>query len=354
MTVVAAGRRPSQEIERVALPAEVDVVRVPVGRADWIGLGFQAARYLGRHERAFDLVHFADVHFAYAYRGPYIANGLQSFRQRLSSCRGRTYGVNRQDLMFRTLYYNAARRLAERPAVRRAQHMIMISETTRSEFVRHYGIPREKTSVSHIGVDLRRFDEMEEQTAARRALDLPADVPVLLYVGFSTARKGVEYLGAALGELPAVHLLMVGKWEKGYRERFWRSVGACRDRVRVAGYVPDDELLTYFAAADVFVLPSWLEGFGIPLVEAMAAGLPIVTTTGSATSEIVGDAGIAIAPGDSQALARAVHRLLTDGELARRLRRRGRERAQALFDEQRMIDDIEVIYLQAAKARHGG
>jgi glycosyltransferase involved in cell wall biosynthesis len=176
-------------------------------------------------------------------------------------------------------------------------------------------------------------------------------VPVLLYVGFSTARKGVEYLGAALGELPSARLVMVGKWEKGYRERFWRSVGECRDRVRVAGYVPDDELLTYFAAADVFVLPSWLEGFGIPLVEAMAAGLPVVTTTGSATSEIVGDAGLVVAPGDSQALAQALHKILAHPELAEQLRRRGRERAHTLFDERRMIDDVEAVYQQSSKER---
>jgi glycosyltransferase involved in cell wall biosynthesis len=137
---------------------------------------------------------------------------------------------------------------------------------------------------------------------------------------------------------------MVGKWEARYRRRFEDTLGSVRPQVRIAGYVPDADLPLYFAAADAFVLPSLLEGFGIPLVEAMAAGLPVITTTGCAASEIVGDAGLVVPPGDSVALAFALDRVLTEPDLARRLRQAGRTRARTLFDERRFAADTEAVY----------
>jgi glycosyltransferase involved in cell wall biosynthesis len=344
VTVIAAGRPESKRTETLDLPHNVTVVRVPVGRADWIALGWQAARQLRSWGDRFDVVHFADVHFAYAFRRPFVATGHQSFRQRLSSDDGRTYHVNRRDLVFRTLYYSAARWIAEQPAARRARHIMMVSRATQREFVEHYHVPRSRTTVIYTGVDLRRFTAMPEQAKAREALGLSHDLPILLYVGFSTPRKGVEYLGSAMSLVPPAQLVMVGKWEKHYKERFLSSLGDARSHVHVAGYVPAAQLPTYFAAADVFVLPSLLEGFGIPLVEAMAAGLPVVTTTGSAACEIVGDAGVTVPPGDSVALAEALSRVLAQPDLARRLAQRGLERAQSLFDERRMAADVENVY----------
>jgi glycosyltransferase involved in cell wall biosynthesis len=345
VTVLAARRGESEGTEIVELPPEVRVIRFPVGPADWMALGWQAARFLRSHSREFDLVHFADVHFAYAYRGPFLASGVQSFRQRLSSHGGRTYHVNRRNLVFRTLYYSAARRLMERPALRRAQHVVMISRATQQAFVEEYRLAPERTSVIYIGIDPDRFVRLPAPSAARRALRLADDLPVLLYVGFSTPRKGVEYLAQALGQmgLPA-QLVMVGKWEKGYRERFLAALGGEGDRVRITGYVPDAELLSYYAAADVLVLPSLLEGFGIPLVEAMAAGLPVVTTTGSAAAEIAGEAGLLVPPADSLALAGALDRLLAEAGLRADMGRAGRARARAAFDQRRLAADMDALY----------
>jgi glycosyltransferase involved in cell wall biosynthesis len=216
VTVLAARRRESERREASDLLPEVRVIRFPVGPADWMALGWQAARFLHSHSREFDLVHFADVHFAYAYRGPFLASGVQSFRQRLSSHGGRTYHVNRRNLVFRTLYYSAARRLMERSAVRRAQHVVMISKATQQAFVEEYRLAPERTSVIYIGIDAERFARLPARAAARRALGLADDLPVLLYVGFSTPRKGVEYLAQALSQMQSpAQLLMVGNWEKG-------------------------------------------------------------------------------------------------------------------------------------------
>jgi glycosyltransferase involved in cell wall biosynthesis len=351
VTVVAASRPGSERAESIELARGITVVRVPVGRADWIGLGWQVARRLQSRAAEFDLIHFADIHFAYAHRGLFVATGHQSFRQRLSSHGGRTYHVNRRDYLFRTLYYTIARRIMEQPCAQRAQHLIMVSAATRQEFVDHYDVAPSRTTVIYTGVDLGRFETLPEQATARQKLGLPSDAPVLLYVGFSTPRKGLEYLAGALGIMQSpAHLVMVGKWEKHYQERFLHALGNARTRVHIVGYVPEADLMTYFAAADVFVLPSLLEGFGIPLVEAMASGVPVVTTVAGAAGEIVGDAGLVVPPGDSPALAAALDRMLADHDLASQFRQIGQARVRTLFDERRMVADVEAVYQRVLSA----
>lgn len=344
VTVIAASRSEDTQ-EDVRLPDNIIVVRVSVGRMDWIGFGWQAARYLRAYSTKFDVVHFTDVHFAYAYHGPFMASAFQSFRQRLISHHGRPYHTSWRNYLFRLVYYNYARWMMERPTVQRATYIIMSSIATQQEFVRHYGVNPARTTLIYPGIDLNRFEVLPKQIEARRHLGLPTDMPILLYVGFSTPRKGVEYLAQALTHMKTpAYLVMVGKWEAHYQERFLSALGDARSRVRIVGYVPDIELPTYFAAANVFVLPTLLEGFGFPLVEAMAAGLPVITTTGGAAGEIVGDAGLVVPPGDSIALACALDRILTEPDLACQLHRLGQHRARTLFDERRAVAEIEAVY----------
>jgi glycosyltransferase involved in cell wall biosynthesis len=349
VTVVASQRPECDRVETVRAPDSVSVIRVPVGRLDWLGFGWQASRYLRSHSDDFDVIHFVDVHFAYAFHGRFIASAFQSFRQRLTSHHGRPYHTNWHNYLFRLIYYNGARWLMERSAVRRACHIIMPSLATQREFVEHYGVQPSRTTLVYPGIDVHRFETLPERGAARRRLSLPAGVPILLYVGFSTPRKGVEYLAKALTTMQTpAHLVMVGKWDARYKERFLDTLGNGRSRVHIAGYVPDAELPAYFAAADVFVLPTLLEGFGYPLVEAMSAGLPVVTTTGGSASEIVGDAGLVVPVGDSATLAGALDRVLAEDGLAQHLGQIGRARARSLFDEDRTAAEIEAVYLQAS------
>ena len=351
VTVVASNRPERERIEASSPPDGARVVRLTSGPADWIGLGFQAARYLRAHRHEFDIIHFADVHFAYAYRGPFVASAFQSFRQQLTSHHGRPYHTNRRNYLFRLLYYSGAKWAMERPAVGRADHLIMSSRSTQQEFVSHYSVAQDRTTLVYLGIDLHRFESLPAKSEARQQLELPGEVPLLLYVGFSTPRKGVEYLAKALRAIQApAQLVMVGKWEANYAERFLADLGDARSRAHLPGYVPDADLPVYFAAADLFVLPTLLEGFGIPLVEAMAAGLPLVTTSGGSAGEIAGDAGLVVPPADDQSLAKAIDRVLGDPELAHRLGETGRTRAHTLFDEQRMAGAIEAVYRRCVLA----
>lgn len=345
VTVLAAQRPNYLSLEKVSFPKNINVVRVPIGHLDWIGLGWQAAKYLQYQADKFDAIHFVDVHFSYACSCTFVASAFQSFRQRLTSQSGHPYHTNMGDYLFRLVYYNMARHLMEQPAINKARYILMSSQSTQREFVEHYGVDPEKTALVYPGIDLDQFCVLPYKNVARQQLNLPLQMPIILYVGFSTPRKGVEYLAQALRKMnvPSL-LLMVGKWMKGYQEKFLKGLRDYNKNVIIVGYIPDDLLSIYYAAADVFVLPSLLEGFGFPLVEAMAAGLPVVTTTGSAASEIVDDAGIAVPPGDSEALAFALDGLLSDRILTTSLGEKGKKRACTLFSAQRMIYEIENVY----------
>ncbi len=350
VTVVAAGRA-GLPAGRVGLPAEaldggIRILRTRPMRGDWICFAWQAGPLVARlhAQQPFDAIHFIDVHFAYHYRGPYVASLLQSFTQRLTADRGRPAHTNLRQLTTRTVYYRLARAWAERPALRRALHLIATSQATADAFIAE-GCPAKRVSVAPIAIPLDHMVR-RDSTELRARLALRADERVLLFVGFATARKGLLDLARALPLIaPATRLVLVGRWEPAYRAAFEAALGAQRERALLMGYVPDDELPAYYSLADVFVLPSLLEGFGIPVIEALACGTPAVVTYGSgATAETAGPGALAVPPGDPPTLAQAINRLLADEPLRQRLAREGQAWARAHFSIERMVAEYVAIY----------
>ncbi len=345
---VIASRRPGMPAHETQ--GEIEVYRVPIGRSNWLGFAWYAGRLARRlaRVRRFDVVHFLDAHFAYAYRGRYIASLFQSFRQRVSSDRALPYHSSMVNLVGRFVYYHLARLGPERRAVRRSQAAALIasSQATADEFITHYRVPPERVTVVPLGIDTEFFRPLPQAaTALRRELGLAAGERVVLYVGFSTPRKGLETLAEALPQLGSdVRLLMVGQWEKGYREKVMRALGRHRDRVLELGYVPDADLPPLYALADLFVFPSLLEGFGLPPVEAMACGVPVVASAVGSLPEVVADAGLLVPPHDADALAGAIQSLLDDDALRRGLGERGRQRATAQFDQSQMVSRTLGVY----------
>jgi glycosyltransferase involved in cell wall biosynthesis len=315
----------------------VQVLRVPGGRLDWISFARQAAPAVAGLARAhpFDVIHFADVHFAYPYRGPFVATLHQSFRQRLQA-RGtlpaHAGGVN---LVSRLGYYTTARYLAERPALARAQHLVAVSRTTARAYADEYGLNPERISVVRNGIDTERFAPTPSDLRARLGL---AEAQVLLFVGFCTARKGLEYLAAALRQLPPqVHLLVIGRWDERYRRQVLAAAGDAAPRVLALGYVPDEDLPAYYTMADLFVMPSLLEGFGLPIAEALACGTAVVTTAAGACPEVVGPGGLVVPAMDANALALAIGSLLQQPERRQALARLGRAWARSALSAEHMV-----------------
>ena len=354
LTVVAA-QRPGTAPRSVV--AGIPVERVPIGRSDWIGYSLRAARHVAHQHRTrpFDLVHFLDVHFAWAYRGPFVASLHQSFRQRLTADNGRPYGSSWRNRAFRRGYYTGAMQLLERPALQRARALAAVSEATRHEFVSHYGVDPARIIVTPETVDTAHFapQPAEKVAALRQQLGLEG-CRILLYVGFSTPRKGLEYLAAALMALPDdVRLVVVGRWEPGYRAKVVAAAGAAWGRVREVGSVTDEALPYFFTLADLLVLPSLLEGFGLPALEAMACGTPVVATTAGSLGEVVGSCGVLVPPRDTSALGTAISNLLDDAPRRAQLSVCARERALTHFARQREYDAITSVYATFHAKRHG-
>jgi glycosyltransferase involved in cell wall biosynthesis len=315
----------------------VELYRSPIHQLDWIDYSWQAARLLRRLEQTafFNVVHFLDIHFAYAYRGLFVASLWQSFRQRLTARGGQPYHTGAIDWLRRQAYYRVARRCMERPSLARAGRLIASCRSTRDEFIVHYRVAPERIDLAVQGIDTDFFRPVPANDLRRR-LGLE-DCRLLLFVGFVSPRKGLEYLAQAMHLLPTdVHLLIIGRWAPNYRTRFLKALGAAAGRVHELGFVPDEDRPCYYSMADVYVSPSLLEGLGITPIEALACGTPAVVTSASSGPEEVADAGLVVPPCDPEALALAIRRLLEDDDLRHRLGQRGRAHALQHFSYRRM------------------
>lgn len=220
--------------------------------------------------------------------------------------------------------------LATRTTVRRATRILAVSEYTKREVVGLLGVPPERVLVTPNAArsHFRPPDPLAlEQFRQRR--NLPDRF--VFYVGTLEPRKNLTTLLDAYSQVARDHqapLLIGGGKGWLYQPIFARleELGL-RDRVHFVGYIDEDELPLWYAAARVFVFPSIYEGFGMPPLEAMACGTPVVTANSASLPEVVGDAGLMVPPTDADALAEALLRLLRDDQLHAALRERGLQRA---------------------------
>ncbi len=222
-------------------------------------------------------------------------------------------------------------RRTTRAAVRRADRVIAISEHTARDLRVHLDVPAERIRVVPLGVDPRFFAEHSADALAALRARLRLPERYLLSVGTLQPRKNVDVLLDALDLLRArgvapPPLVVAGRtgWQSDALLARLRS----REDVLHLGEVAADDLPGLLAGAGVFVSASSYEGFGLALAEAMAAGCAVVGGAGSASDEVVGDAGLLVPPRDADALADALALLLRDDPARARLATSGRERVR--------------------------
>ena len=247
--------------------------------------------------------------------------------------------------------------------LRRADAIIAISECTRRDAIRWYRVPEDRIMVIYEGVDPRFRPAPPEAIAAVRArYDLPDRF--ILYVGTIEPRKNLPPLFAAyrimLERWPDLGLVVGGKrgWLTRGTFRALRDLGL-EGRVRFLGYVPDEDLPALYSAAAVFAFPSLYEGFGLPPLEAMACGTPVVVSDASSLPEIVGEAGLRVPPDRPDDWAAALATVLSDATLRARLRERGLQQA-ARFRWAEAAERTVEVYERVLRSRrtvealHGG
>jgi glycosyltransferase involved in cell wall biosynthesis len=229
-------------------------------------------------------------------------------------------------------------RLTVRRTARRAAHIITVSDFSRRDIIDTYGIAPEQITVTPEAAP-RAFAPAEQSEIDRVRARYKIEGDYILAVGSIQPRKNLARLLRAYSDLlrrrtqvKLPRLVLVGKRAWLYEETL-RSVNrlGLTSNVTFTGYVPEGDLPPLYSGALCFVYPSYFEGFGLPPLEAMKCGAPVITGNRTSLPEVVGDAGLTVDPFDIAALAEAIRRIIDDAELRQRLRERGFKRART-FD----------------------
>jgi glycosyltransferase involved in cell wall biosynthesis len=215
-------------------------------------------------------------------------------------------------------------------AARRSHRVIVDSDSTREDLARHLRTPRSKIDVAPLGVSLPGGIVPTSAGELRRNLDLDTR-PVVLSLSAKRPHKNLPRLLRALSTLaPERRPSLVVPGYATPHEQELRELAAAlgiADRVRLPGWLRAEDLEGFYAAAACVIFPSLYEGFGLPVLEAMARGVPVACSDRSSLPEVAGDAALLFDPEDVEAIRAALERLLGDSRLRAHLSKAGRERA---------------------------
>ncbi|MGQ9501271.1 MAG: glycosyltransferase family 4 protein [Anaerolineae bacterium] len=224
-------------------------------------------------------------------------------------------------------------RLTHMLALRAATIVLSVSRTTRDDLVYHLGVATTKIVVTPSATDERfRPQPLPEIERVRRSYALPAHY--VLYVGSNKPHKNLVRLVQAWAEVaphfPDVCLVIAGPWDARYPQaRQMVETLGIQARVVFLGAVADDDLPTLYSGACCFVFPSLYEGFGLPVLEAMACGTPVACSNVASLPEVAGDAALLFDPREVEWIRAALVQLLRDGDLREELAIRGRKQAMS-------------------------
>ncbi|MFI5096443.1 MAG: glycosyltransferase family 4 protein [Candidatus Acidiferrales bacterium] len=268
-----------------------------------------------------DLLHVPHFNVPLLHRGPLVVSIMDVIHLRAPD-----YRNTLSSYLYARPMLNAA--------ARKADHIVTVSNYSKAQIMEVLGTPASKISVIHCGVGAQFREYGNDQKFQNAAHILGIDTPFLLYVGNLKPHKNVSTLLRAYAQLRQdkrfTHsLLIVGddaRWRHSVVEEC-RQLGIC-DATVIVPFVSADLLPRIYAAADLLVMPSTVEGFGLPVLEAMACGTPVVCSNAASLPEVAGDAALYFDPTSSEELAAQIEHLLQSKELHASLRVKGLQRAK--------------------------
>jgi len=238
-------------------------------------------------------------------------------------------------------------------AARRATRVLTVSESSKADILRFVNAPPEKIDVIYNAYDERFGVEPNEEEVVRVRERYQLGDEFVLYAGNVKPHKNLERLIQAFQlvrsrGLDQLKLVLIGDDISRYAA-LRRAVHRhqLHKYVRFLGYLPEETLAVMYRLASVFVFPSLYEGFGLPPLEAMASGTPVVTSNVSSLPEVTGGAAVLVDPYDPEAIADGVHRVLTDEDLRTDLRRKGLARSRQ-FSWEQSVRRVRAIYDEVA------
>lgn len=241
-------------------------------------------------------------------------------------------------------------------ALERADHILVISESSGRALQRWFDVPSEKITTTYLAADAR-FRPYDPGALVQPLAELNLSAGgYVLCVGTLEPRKNLTTLFAAYAGLPAAlrrqYPLVVAGMSGWNTQELMASAQALIEKgeLRLLGYVPDALIPPLYAGAAAFCYPSRYEGFGLPALEAMASGVPVLTANQTSLPEVVGDAGLMVAPDDVEGMRDSLQRMLEDRVFAQALSRKGLERAKT-FSWERCAQETVGVYNQVMRAR---
>lgn len=233
----------------------------------------------------------------------------------------------------------------QKRVVGKLPYIITVSQASRNDIGNDFKIPHERFRVVPNGINTDNFYPLPDVKRAGNLLITTnsADTPL----------KGLKYLLESVAEIRKtrdIRLVVIGKPKKGGAVERLAQQLALGDAVHFTGRIAAEEFPRYYAEATIAVIPSLYEGFGMPAGEAMACGTPVISTTGGALPEVVGDAGILVPPGDAGALRDAIILLLDNPELRLKLGEAGLARVNASLTWRHAAEKTVAVYREAIDA----
>ena len=277
-----------------------------------------------------DVIHFPNQNFAryaFIFKNPFIITVHDLVRF--------SFSFAEEKIIMRILLKLDIR------GIKRASHIIAVSQNTRDDLIKYLKIPDDKISVIYNGIDHSVFKPYKVKLL---------DKPYILYVGSERPRKNLGQLFEAFAKLkdefPELQLVKIGIAGRSpkYRRDTMKKLASLgiTGRVTFIGYASESDLAHYYSSALLLAYPSLYEGFGLPPLEAMACGCPVITSNTSSLPEVVGEAGIMVDPHDTDSLAQAMRQVLTDSELRDNMIRKGLEQSKRFSWEKAAEQTLEV------------
>ena len=333
------GRRlPVARLVTDAYEKQADVYSLPLLGRRSLQIAGRDIEFVRQLRRVRGLVHLPNQHLGRYGRflsGPYVITVHDTIRWFDMAGRGDPliHPPNARDRLLLRLDY---------AGISRAAAVIATSEATRRDLVEHVGVAPGRVHTVHEAIDHGLYRPRQ-----RRLFD----EPYVLFVGTEHPRKNLGRVLEAFARVrrPGLRLVKAGgpgkaEWDfRAATERRLAELGLGADDVLFTGRVPDEDVVALYSGAVCLVFPSLYEGFGFPVLEAMACGCPVITSTTSSLPELAGDAALLVDPTDTGAIAAAMRRLIDDRGLRHELAERGRRRA-ARFEWERTARETLRVY----------
>lgn len=234
-------------------------------------------------------------------------------------------------------------------SIRRAERVLVVSQWLKDAVIRLYGVEPEKVVVTHLGVSEHFYPHDIESARTYLATNFGIEEPFILYVGNIVPGKNISGILRAFGKLrqcretQATKLVIIGPKLWG-----WSAASALadelnlQDRITWLGYVHQEHLPRFYSACQAFLFPSFSETFGLPVLEAMSCGAPVVASDRGALPEVTAGAAVLINPDSPDDIAEALFHILCDPQFAADLRRKGIERGRTFSWETTALKTLEV------------